>query len=255
MLLHHATGFTGMVWNHLATSLASKCHVFAFDARGHGESPPHGGADLSWESYGSDLCYLAGALSLRLGLESIRFGVGHSLGGVAMNIAAGSRPGIFQNLCLVEPVILPPGSESGRTRFSVQARMRRNEFTSRAEAHRTLAQLPQYREWHPDIFEDYLNSALRPVGQGRLELACDPAVEARIYELGATPGYLGGAGRPALSILAAKESRFCADLEKLVGGGHGVSVDVVEGRHLLPMEEPAVLQNWLLGQIATAMGE
>ena len=79
----------------------------AFDARGHGRSskpsPPY-----AWRDFGADAAALAESLQLEGAV-----GVGHSLGGHAITLAAALCPGAFAGLVLLDPVIRPKDRYTG----------------------------------------------------------------------------------------------------------------------------------------------
>ncbi|HEX5229300.1 MAG TPA: alpha/beta hydrolase, partial [Bryobacteraceae bacterium] len=98
VLLCHATGFHGRIWDEIVARLAGR-RCIAFDARGHGRSskpaPPY-----HWRNFGADVAALADELGLCGAV-----GVGHSQGGHAVTLASALRPDAFGALVLLDPVI------------------------------------------------------------------------------------------------------------------------------------------------------
>src|SRR5207248_11060197 len=84
VLLVHATGFHGHVWQPIAERLVTTGHrVFSIDQCGHGQSdvPP---ALAGWEEFAADVLGVVRELSLGGGGLA---GVGHSSGAVALSLA------------------------------------------------------------------------------------------------------------------------------------------------------------------------
>src|SRR5438552_6879796 len=102
----HATGFHARCWDQVIARLPGR-HCFALDSRGHGRSskpaPPY-----SWRNVGEDVAHVAGNLGL-----SGAIGVGHSMGGHAVTLAAALAPSAFSELLLLDPVIRPEAEYVG----------------------------------------------------------------------------------------------------------------------------------------------
>src|SRR5882762_2125300 len=103
ILFCHATGFHSRCWDQVIRRLHGR-HCYALDFRGHGRSakpdPPY-----RWRSFGEDAAELAQQLDLENAI-----GVGHSMGGHALTLAAALVPAAFSRLILLDPVIRPPDS-------------------------------------------------------------------------------------------------------------------------------------------------
>lgn len=176
VLLAHATGFHGRIWDQVARRLPGR-RVVAFDFRGHGRSdkppPPY-----DWRWFGEDVLAVVDALSLRGAV-----GVGHSKGGHAVTFAAAHRPEAFAALLLIDPVILPE-SAYGEGPFPGEhfAARRRNEWSSPEEMFERFSTREPFSRWDREVLWDYCRHGLlpNPAGTGYV-LACPPAVEASIY--------------------------------------------------------------------------
>ena len=97
----HATGFHARCWDELIRALPGH-RAIAVDLRGHGRSakpePPYG-----WREFGEDVAEVARLLDVR---DAV--GVGHSMGGHSIALAAALRPEAFSSLLLVDPTIFAP---------------------------------------------------------------------------------------------------------------------------------------------------
>jgi len=174
MLFAHATGFHARIWDQIVYRIPN-AYCYAVDMRGHGMSskpePPY-----SWRSFGEDLA----ALVRELNFTGV-IGVGHSMGGHAMALAASLVPEAFSELVLIEPVIMPPSYYNGRERGPHFARKRKNEWQSSQEMMERFQDRPPFNEWDPAVFRDYCRWGLTAEGD-HFVLSCPPAVEASIYE-------------------------------------------------------------------------
>lgn len=100
LLLSHATGFHGLVWEPLASGLGAHHHLWALDHRGHGSSghDPDGRYD-DWDRFTDDLLAVIDALGAASLLDPADLrGAGHSLGAAILILAAQRRPGVFRSL-------------------------------------------------------------------------------------------------------------------------------------------------------------
>jgi len=181
ILLVHATGFHARCWDLTIASLIGDYRVIAPDLRGHGRSARQ--EPYVWNSFTRDLELLVDSLQIR---DAI--GVGHSLGGHCITQLAAGRPGIFERLLLVDPVILDPQAYS-KERYSDltgpedhPVARRRNHWASWEEMFQRFRDRHPFSLWQPQALEDYCRFGLRPRTDGEgFELACPPVVEASIY--------------------------------------------------------------------------
>lgn len=190
LLFVHATGFHARCWDAVIRELPGR-RAYAVDMRGHGRSektaPPY-----PWHLFGADLAALVRALDLRGAI-----GVGHSMGGHSVTIAAGADRDRFAALLLVDPVITTPEgyrragqgvAGDGEDAMHFVAR-RRNEWASADEMYERFASRPPFESWEPAVLRDYCEHGILPVpdgngggdGGGGYVLACPPAIEAAVY--------------------------------------------------------------------------
>ena len=179
VLLVHATGFHGRVWQQTVDRLPHR-HVIAPDLRGHGGSPA---APFStWEPFGSDLASVTTAFDLQGAL-----GVGHSMGAHALVQAAALEPGRFAQLLLVDPVLRAPSEYLGPPVPAGSlhpAAGRKNHFESARAMFERFVSRPPYALFDPAVLRDYCEYGLRPAPSGSgFELCCAPAFEGSIYPL------------------------------------------------------------------------
>jgi pimeloyl-ACP methyl ester carboxylesterase len=172
VVFSHATGFHGRVWDQVIRNLTPEAGAIALDMRGHGRSqqvPP----PMRWRDFGEDVA----ALGEKLGWKGA-VGVGHSMGGYAITLAAALKPGMFSALVLLDPVIMVPESYKGPWVPEHFARKRRREWASSEEMFERFRTRPPFNAWDQQVLRDYCDYALNDSG----ELACPPEVEGSIYE-------------------------------------------------------------------------
>jgi pimeloyl-ACP methyl ester carboxylesterase len=253
LLFSHATGFHGRCWDEVIRRLPGR-RAIAVELRGHGRSekpePPY-----CWRDFGVDVAEIARQLELR---DAV--GVGHSMGGHSMAVAAALRPEAFASLLLVDPVIFPPEFyRQPQRRDASYIAKRRNDWTSAEEMFERFRGRPPFSEWHPQVLRDYCEFGVLPEGD-RWVLACPPAIEAAIYGASNAPGadpyeLLGRIEQPVTVIRAGVPwslekfdlgaSPCAADLASRFRRGKDV---LLEGRsHYIPMETPELVAEALEG--------
>jgi pimeloyl-ACP methyl ester carboxylesterase len=177
VLFCHATGFHAHIWDRVIAHLAEyvpDVRCMAFDARGHGRSgkpsPPY-----AWPEFGGDVAALAHILGLRGAV-----GVGHSMGGHSVTVAAALQPAAFSALVLFDPVIHASEQYVGPWNRAAFVAKRRNHWNSVQQMYERFARHPMFGAWDQQVLRDYCEHALLPNGSGYL-LACPPSVEVSIY--------------------------------------------------------------------------
>ncbi len=124
--------------------------------------------------------------------EAGGIGVGHSMGAAALIMAQATDPDRFRALVLVEPVVLPGPYERSDNAMSETALRRRREFTDRSEAADSFRGRGAFAGWDEAAFAGYIRCGL--VGEGPVQLACDPEIEADIYRGSACARDVGAHG-------------------------------------------------------------
>ena len=182
LLFSHATGFHGLVWKPVADLLADRFRCLAIDYRGHGLSETPDLVGLSWSHMGDDA--EAVVESHLIGRHRIVHGVGHSMGGAALVLAAARRPRAFASLWLYEPVIVGPGvlpPSDAPNPMADSAARRRSSFASYGDALANFAAKPPLDQLHPDALEAYIRGGFVADGDGRVTLRCAPSTEAAVF--------------------------------------------------------------------------
>lgn len=245
ILLSHATGFHAHCWEPVAARLAATHRIFGLDHRGYGDADTVDPAEMSWRQYGDDALAAARYVS-RLCDGMPVAGVGHSMGGASLLMAAHREPNLFDSLFVFEPIVFPPPDPASGPRpespLPAGARRRRSEFPSFEAALENFAAKPPLASFHPQAREAYVRHGFKPTSVG-VELKCLPEHEARTYETGGTSGawddlpgvsvatwVLSGAPAPY------QPSSFAFAVAERIPGATYVQYD--EMGHFGPLEHP-----------------
>lgn len=170
LLFCHAAGFLGHVWGEVSRRMTTPMARFAFDLRGHGQSPPLP-SDARWDAFGGDVLEAAAQVS-----GGPVVGVGHSLGGTALLLAEAQAPCTFAALHCFEPILAErhdPSIADGAVRRTAL-------FANRDEARRHFALRGPLKTLAPPVLTDYVEAGLAEV-DGAIQLRCAPQTEAQVY--------------------------------------------------------------------------
>lgn len=248
VLLSHATGFHAHCWEPLAARLAPRHRVFGFDHRGYGDAETVDPAAMSWRQYGDDALAAARFVSQACDGAPV-VGVGHSMGGASLLMAAHREPSLFDALFVFEPIVFPPPDPSAGPRpespLPAGARKRRAVFESFDAALENFTAKPPLASFHPQAREAYVRHGFKTTAKG-IELKCLPEHEARTYETGGSSGawddlpslstatwVLSGAPSPY------QPSSFAFSVAERIPGAVYVQYD--EMGHFGPLEHPDTL--------------
>ena len=180
LLIAHATGLCGAMYQLLADELIDRFRVVAFDFRGHGDSNGSIDLDYSWERMAEDVAAVTG----HIGTGPIH-GFGHSMGGAALLLAERNAPSTFTSMFLFEPIVFPDSfSKEGQNVMGIAARRRRVEFDSRPVVLYRYASRPPFNNVHAGFLAAYIDNGFAEQPDGRVRLKCLPEVEAQIFENG-----------------------------------------------------------------------
>ena len=175
LLFFHATGFNKAVWYQVVKDIENP--VYLVDALGHGQSD-HPQGDFYWDQTAKFLANFTDTLTL-----TNIIGVGHSMGGQLMLSIAAQRPDLFEQLILLDPVVLPIEQiKFLQSMTNSPISRRRNDWSSSQELFDTFTEKPPFSRWNKNVLKDYAKQALTPnVDTDRFTLACDPKLEACVY--------------------------------------------------------------------------
>lgn len=255
VLMAHATGFHGAVWEPVAASLGDGFAKWAVDFRAHGASTVPAGSELDWAVFGEDVVAVVDQLDLPAG-ELL--GVGHSMGGAALLLAEQARPGTFAGLWLYEPISPPPGAlpalEGGNSLADGAAR-RREAFPSAAEALANFAAKPPFNVLRADALHAYVRHGFVTGADGDVHLACRPPDESQIYRGGGSHGAFEGLGDVRCPVVVAcgrdepGPVMFAPAVAAALPHGHLERHEPLG--HFGPLEAPSICANAIAAFAAT----
>ena len=179
LLISHATGFHAHAYLGVARRLADRFHVFGIDHRGHGATASPTGDTIDWRDCGADTVAVGRSIAP---LGSL-VGVGHSMGGATLLLAAQRDPELFARLVLFEPIAFPPMDDPGTAASNLLvagALRRRRHFDSYDDAYDNYASKRPLSQFDPDVLRDYVDYGFAPANEG-VELRCTPEMEAATF--------------------------------------------------------------------------
>jgi pimeloyl-ACP methyl ester carboxylesterase len=253
VLLHPSSGY-GRMWEATASALGTRCHVYALDQRGHGDSGRPDG-DYSAEEYANDLLLFFQAVGIDKAIVA-----GQSLGGRVGQVFAALHPERIQGLGLV-----------GGPHTS-------NFFPTRAETIKVLGSANRMLE-SPTEFPSldaayaYLKSARPRDGESalrhRLEhnfVKTGAGVTVKYDKVRVAIGlahmaddlrkYAAGATCPVAILRGTRSSELTmAEAKEIAGCWKNAAVVDVEGDYALQMETPAGLAEALAALAARATND
>jgi lipase len=180
ILFIHATGFHSRLWDQVVANLPGY-DCWAFDMRGHGLSakpePPY-----VWREFGNDVAALMRKIDLTVDL-----GIGHSMGGHSVALAAAQEPTRFRSLILIDPIIIAPEHYGQPELTDHPVLKRRNKWKSWQYMFERFQGRKPFDTWKPEVLKDYCQYGLLPDtdggdrDDGGYILACPPPIEGSIY--------------------------------------------------------------------------
>ena len=118
-------------------------------------------------------------------------GIGHSMGGAALALAAAQYPDLFRSLWLYEPAIIRieggPLPEDNNV-MSEAASRRRDRFDSLEQAYQNYRSKPPLNQLHPEALRAYVEGGFSPTPDGTVTLRCRPSTEAEVFRQAASSG-------------------------------------------------------------------
>ena len=263
LLFSHATGFHARVWKPMAEHLVARHRCLGIDYRGHGLAEGPDDLTFEWAGFGDDAeAVLTSDLLGDVAAGRPVHGVGHSMGGAALVLAAARRPGALASLWLYEPILPGPGailSSDGPNPLADGAARRRRTFESYDAAFDNFASKPPLDQLHPDALREYVGGGFAPQADGTVTLRCRPEAEAATFSMAGTSGAfdeLPSLDLPVAVVAGREEdfgpANFAADAAKVLPRG-----ELVERRHLGhfgPLEDPGGMAADLAAWVAAHPG-
>jgi pimeloyl-ACP methyl ester carboxylesterase len=259
----HSNGFPPATFRKLIEVLQTEYRVYSMEAR-----PLWPGSDpLEID----DWSQLADDLRLELNRRGIRgaIGVGHSMGAVITPLAAVGDPELFKAVVAIDPVMLAGWSSilwgtmkaigvGDQLPLVRGARSRTEWFSDKESSTNEYRTRKLFRNWLPEVFDDYWDAALVSDGTDGWTLRYPRRWEARIFRV--SPHNVWPRVRqlnvPSLFIQGEHSNAFFPNaVRKVRREVPGARVEVFEGYgHCVPMENPKGVGETILRFAAEVLG-
>lgn len=261
LLFVHATSMHARCWDQVIQHLPGR-HVYSVDMRGHGRSTVHD-PPYNWRGFGEDVAELARELDFQ---DAV--GVGHSMGGHSVTLAAALEPPRFGALVLVDAVITDRQREqpAGEPPRAISSTMRRSEFASPDEMFERYKDRSPFDTWDRAALRDYCEYGLLPTADGDgFTLACRPDIEQAVYAGASGTDIFDEIATIAapVRVLRARDrqdgdvrfgsSTSAPDLAaRFTASVAAEDVQLPDNSHHIPMESPALVAQHVEQMAATA---
>nr|WP_298374459.1 alpha/beta hydrolase [uncultured Halomonas sp.] len=252
LLFAHANGFTGASYKSFLAPLGSRFDLHPLDRLGH--DPAHPVSD-NWPALRDEL-----VAHLR-SFDTPVIGVGHSMGGVLMLMAAEIVPESLRCVVMLDsPLMVGLDALALRTakRLKIVDRVtpagrskgRRQAWPNRDAMGHYLRQRGLFKSFTEAALQDYIEGGTRFRDDGSVELLFDTAVEVEIFR--SLPDRLHGIARrieTPLALIAGDRSDLLTPARRRRLMRHGIHVVTTPGSHMFPMEHPDEARTTLLTTI------
>lgn len=182
LLMCHATGFCGQIWQPMADTIRKRFQCISFDFRAHGRSTPPVGGDMVWDGMADDVLAIVDAISPATPIPA----VGHSMGGAALVLAAARRQDALAGIWAFEPILFdrgPAGEPTPeRSDISTGARNRRAVFANRDEVFERYGSRPPLSVLDDRALRAYVDHGFADLADGSVTLRCLPEHEASVFD-------------------------------------------------------------------------
>ena len=251
ILIVHANGYSALCYQFYVQELSKHNRVLALDFAGHGKSE----GSLDFENWWFFRDQILGLLEAEK-IESC-IGLGHSLGGSCMVQAAIAAPEKFQMVLGLDPTILGFTivflSKFFDNPLAKGARSRRRVFKSLALVQKGFRQFPQFKNWDPAIFQNYVESCFTKLESGELQLACDPELEAKIFRNAAFRVFFRifrFSSKAHILSIPREKGGVCPKLYgNWLSRKNGTHEHWKDSTHFFPFEEPKKTLEWIQKQL------
>jgi pimeloyl-ACP methyl ester carboxylesterase len=257
LLFAHANGFPGHSYRSFLAPLEASFAVHPVEKLGHHQDFPVG---HNWLALRDEL------LTHLKDIEAPVIGVGHSMGGVLMGMAAVAAPEHFRCVVMLDPPLML-GLDALAMRLAKtigladrvtpagRSKGRRAQWPSREAMRDYLKSRGLFRRFTDQALDDYLEAGSTRLDSGERVLSYDPEIEVEIFRhlphhLDDLPSRIG----VPLGLLAGSDSELLTPrrCRKIIASG--VRLEKVPGGHMFPMEYPDEARRALVEMIGSLTG-
>lgn len=258
LVFAHANGFPGLCYRSFLAPLAERFDLHPLDRLGHHPDFPVG---HNWLALRDEL------LEHLATLEGPVIGVGHSMGGVLMAMAAETAPERFRCVVMLDPPLMlgfDAWAMKAAKRFGFvdwitpagKTLGRRAVWPDRESMGKNLRRRGLFRRFTEQALGDYIEGGTRLLDDGRAALVYDPEIEVEIFRH--LPDHLDSLPRRLsvpVGLLAGADSDLITPRRRRRLVRRGVPVSLVPGTHMFPMEHPDETRQALLATLHTLLDD
>lgn len=249
--LLHGTGFSAMTLAAMASQLPKDWSIWLTDVPGHGKSTQPTTKMPNWQKMANTI---ADAIYQQANVKENGplIGIGHSMGGVLTLLAAVKYPDLFSEIILLDPVLfktemiiaqqLMRATGTWRQRALVKSVANRTAtWPSLTAMNESIASKSFYKNWHPQVINDYCEFSSHVSKNDAVQLSCQPSWEASIF--GSYPKGLWRAIyhiEIPVEILIANKSYFFIPkaVKRAAKINKSIQWQMFGKHHCFPMEQP-----------------
>lgn len=255
----HANGFPSACYKVMLTELKVKYDLKYVSMLGHDHEYP---LDDNWSSLVEEVLD-----SITTQFDQPIVGVGHSLGGVVILLAACRRPELFKQVIMLDAPVFG-FLKSMMIRLikalnlihlvtpSKQASRRKTRWESIEKAKQYFLEKPLYQSFEPECLEDYLQNALLIDENGQCRLKFSREIESHIFKT--VPHFvykhIKNLSVP-VSLIYSDSSHIIAPYElRIMRKKFNIQTYACLGSHLFPFEYPKQAANLIDKAIQNIQG-
>ncbi|WP_069385078.1 alpha/beta fold hydrolase [Halomonas caseinilytica] len=256
LVFAHANGFPGRSYRSFLAPLEARFDVRPVEQLGHHPDFPVG---HNWLALRDELLAQLQAFSRPI------IGVGHSMGGVLMAMAAEQAPERFRCVVMLDPPLMlgiDAMAMKAAKRLGFVDRItpagrtlgRRSRWSDRAAMRDYLRRRGLFRRFTEQALDDYIEGGTQELKSGEVVLRYDPDIEVDVFRH--LPDHLNDLPedvRVPLGVLAGSDSDLLTPRRRRRLKRRGIRVAEVPGGHMFPMEHPEATRAALLTMLDVLM--
>ncbi|CEI98162.1 hypothetical protein RMCBS344292_12279 [Rhizopus microsporus] len=227
-------------------------HIFAWDARGHGDSARlNDGITVPtyrWFDNALDTKQVIDKMKLKKYDQLI--GVGHSFGATSMILVEFFFPHTFDGLCVVEPVmshLFYPMEVKLRSPI-LSSGKRRDEWQNREECKASLLKRKFWKVFDPEVLDLYVDYGMYDTDKGTIKLKCPKEHEYHVFRQSSYDTFTAYNSLKIITIpihfVYALDSDFVAPEDTHTVADQNpakITVQHIEGTHMVVNEKPDLI--------------
>ena len=257
--LSHGNGMAIEAYYPFWRLLLADYDLILFDSRNHGQNPPDGAANHTWEQFQDDFETVRDAIDRLFGAGPVA-AVFHSMSGISALLQTRAFGERWAPLILIDPPIFPPPGHPLQARQSLHmqemeaiALRRPDRFADPEDLAAVLRSRPAFRRWPPGTHELFALATVRRTADG-WTLACPKRLEAQVFAANVDPTIWPGVGAMPgnIAVVGADVSLPKVQPPALLGRAlameHGLPYAMIDdSTHFLQVERPGAVRQAVEG--------